>query len=100
MHGHTSGQKAYLVKPPICKKKAIGPQTTLTVLDHWTQTASIADKQALCLQNNPETYLDLWHSTVGICIKLSFGNSGEIPIENISDTNGRPVVCAKCGDKA
>jgi hypothetical protein len=54
----------------------------------YSNSFDIADKQAPCLQNHPEAYLDLWHSTVGICAKLSFGNSGEIPIESASDTNG------------
>jgi hypothetical protein len=96
---HTPVQKTYLAKPHICKQKTVGPQITWTTQDHRIKIPAIADKQAPCLQNNPEAYLDLCHSTVGICIKLPFGNSGDIPIKSASDTNGHPVVCAKCGDK-
>jgi len=31
---------------------------------------AITAKQATCLQNSPETYLDLWCTIVGFCIKL------------------------------
>jgi hypothetical protein len=83
----------------ICEEKTTGPQTMQIILGHPTKIAAVAAKQAPCLQNNPEAYLNLWNSTVGICIKLSLGNPGDIPITCASDTNGCPVVCAKCGNK-
>jgi len=44
-------------------------ETTQIVTDHWPKIAAITGKQATCLQSNPETYLDLWCTIVGICIK-------------------------------
>jgi len=34
------------------------------------KTATITAKQTASVQSNPETYLDLWSTIVGICIKL------------------------------
>jgi len=56
-------------------------------------------KQANHLQGNPETHLDLWCATIGICIKLLFRNPGKIPVESATDNYGRTAVCAECGDK-
>jgi len=53
----------------MCKEKTIGPQTTQIVLDHWPKIVAITAKQATRLQSNPETYLDLRYTVVGICIK-------------------------------
>jgi len=52
------------------KEKTAGSQTTQTVLDHWPKIATITGKQASSVQSNPETYLDLWCTIVGIGIKL------------------------------
>ena len=43
-------------------------QTTQTALDHWPKIATITGKQTASVQSNPETYLDLWCTTVGISI--------------------------------
>jgi hypothetical protein len=39
------------------------------------------------------------NSTHSAMSNVSLGNSGEIPIERASDTDGCPVVCAKFSDK-
>ena len=50
------------------KEKTAGSQTAQTVLDHWPKIAVITGKQTDSVQRNPETYLDLWCTTVGISI--------------------------------
>jgi len=37
---------------------------------HFNDIAAITGKQATGLQSNPETYLDLRCTVMGICIKL------------------------------
>jgi hypothetical protein len=54
----------------IYKEKTTGPQTPQILLDHCPETAVSTGKQSTRIQNNPETYLDLWRAIAGISIKL------------------------------
>jgi hypothetical protein len=51
------------------KRKQLS-QGTETVLGHWPKNAVVAGKQTTGIQSNPETYLDLLCTVVGISIKL------------------------------
>jgi hypothetical protein len=82
-----------------CKEETTGPQTSQLILAYWTKIKIIVSKQTSRLQSNFETNLDLWSSTLEICLNLQFGNPGEIPVESVADHNGCTVVCAEYSDK-
>ena len=61
----------------------------------WVRNAISLFSICYMQQSNPETYLDLWCTITGICIKLWFRNPGKIPVENATDNYWRTVVCTK-----
>jgi len=67
---NTSRSQTNLAQTHNYKEKTAGSQTTQTVLDHWPKIPTITEKQTASVQSNPETYLDLWCTSVGISIKL------------------------------
>ena len=54
----------------ICTKRERLYLKLRVVLDHWPIIAAVTGQQATRIQSNPETYLDLWCTIVGISIKL------------------------------
>ena len=91
--------QTYLAQTYYYKEETTGPQTSQLILAHWSEITVIASKQTSCLQSYFEASLDLWRSTLGICLKLKFGNSGEIPVESVADYNGCTMVCAEYSAK-
>ena len=75
--------------------------------EQWITLVSCCVCRERCVgeRNNSSSFtsassnLDLWRSTLGICLKLKFGNSGEIPVESVADYNGCTMVCAEYSDK-
>ena len=59
-----------ILTPRVHKENKIRHQTAQTALDHWPNIAIVIGKQAARKQSNPETYLDLWCTTVGISVKF------------------------------
>ena len=99
LYALTNIPQTYLAQTYYYKEEITGPQTSQLILAHWWEITVIASKQTSCLQSYFEANLDLWRSTLGICLKLKFGNSGEIPVESVADYKGCTVLCAEYSDK-
>jgi hypothetical protein len=74
--------------------KAIGPQTTKPILNHWSQISAITRKQASCLQSNSKACLDIWSPAGGKCIQLQSRDTRANPVKSATNNNRRSMVYA------
>jgi len=64
---HAIGQQAKLEGPQCYEEEANRAQSKRIILATWKEVATIYRKQALDIQNNYKTDLDIWHRNLGLC---------------------------------
>ena len=64
---HALGPQAKLEGPHCYEEEANRAQSKRIILATWKEVATIYRKQALDIQNNYKTDLDIWHRNLGLC---------------------------------
>ena len=64
---HALGPQAKLDGPHCYEEEANRAQSKRIILATWKEVATIYRKQALDIQNNYKTHLDIWHRNLGLC---------------------------------
>jgi hypothetical protein len=64
---HAFGPQAKLEGPHCYEEEANRSQSKRIILATWTDVATIYRKQALVIQNNYKTDLDIRHRNLGLC---------------------------------
>jgi hypothetical protein len=64
---HALGPQAKLEGPHCYEEEANRAKSKRIILATWKEFATIYRKQALDIQNNYKTDLDIWHRNLGLC---------------------------------